>query len=260
MGYWRLGYRLVVISILLLLGAVTVLIVNGLIKLRVLNLGHLLIVSQYWYKTLIWVIGVRLTITGSASSKGALLVSNHLSWLDIVVVGAFLPVHFLSKSEIRRWPVIGFLAAMVGTLFIHRGAGGAEKVRDEMAAHLQNGHNILFFPEGTTGDGVNLRVFQPRLFASAIMAKKDVIPLSIEYIDVPEVKYIGDQSFVNNALGLLGRKIINIQLKVGETVATDGLQRKEVAAKAQKQVADLLNYQSDQIVRFGLRSAQTGDS
>jgi 1-acyl-sn-glycerol-3-phosphate acyltransferase len=96
-----------------------------------------------------------------------LWVSNHVSWTDIPLLGALQPLSFLSKAEVRDWPVAGWLAHKGGTQFIRRGAGDSSQVGQQLTRHLQQGHHLLIFPEGTTTDGLALRTFHGRLLSSA---------------------------------------------------------------------------------------------
>ncbi len=111
-----------------------------------------------------------------------MLVSNHVSWLDIPVLAAVVNPAFLSKAEIRRWPIVGWLAEKAGTLFIERGLHGQAHVAARaMAARLASGRSVLIFPEGTTTDGTQVRRFHGRLLAAAIRAEVGVYPVTLCY-------------------------------------------------------------------------------
>src|SRR5512138_2253123 len=116
-----------------------------------------------WSRRLLGILGVRARIdTAPAVPGGALLVCNHISWLDVYVIYAALRVHFVSKSEIRAWPVAGWLAHKAGTLFLERGRRtDTARVNAEMGSLLEGGAWVAVFPEGTTSDGRGLKRFLP---------------------------------------------------------------------------------------------------
>ncbi|MEE4461328.1 lysophospholipid acyltransferase family protein [Azotobacter chroococcum] len=91
----------------------------------------------------------RLSLHGQLPERPMLWVGNHVSWTDIPLLGGLVPLSFLSKSEVRSWPLAGWLAHKAGTLFIRRGAGDSGLVRGQLLRHLQHGHDLLIFPEGT---------------------------------------------------------------------------------------------------------------
>lgn len=152
-----------------------------------------------WARTLVVSLGVRLRPTdgsangpadgpaarsteGSADGGGALLVANHVSWLDILVIAAVLPGRMLAKTEVRSWPVLGPLAAWGGTIFIDR-----DRLRalpgtvEEIAAALRRGERVVVFPEGSTWCGRNGGRFRPALFQAAVEAGAAVQPVTVRY-------------------------------------------------------------------------------
>ena len=120
-------------------------------------------------------------VEGEFPGRGA-LISNHLSYLDIVVLAALHPCVFCAKSEIERWPVIGWMTAMSGTVFIERGRGGsALKAKSRMQSAAQAGLPVVFFPEGTTSNGEQLLPFHSGLLAQALLAEMPVTAAYIRY-------------------------------------------------------------------------------
>lgn len=157
-------------------------------------------------------------VHGELSSQPALWVSNHVSWVDIPLLGALLPLTFLSKAEVRQWPVAGWLAEKAGTLFIRRGSGDARIVNAQLATHLSRGRSLLVFPEGTTTDGRGLRTFHGRLLASAIEAGVPVQPVALRYRRDGQpcelAPFIGDDDLVSHLRRLFGndRGVVEIHL------------------------------------------------
>ncbi len=140
-------------------------------------------VIAWWLRRLASILNLEVEVQGEPVAAPALWVSNHVSWMDIPVLGGVRAINFLSKAEVARWPLVGRLAQAAGTLFIQRGSGDSEQVRAAMADALRGGRNVLFFPEGTTTDGHNVRRFFPKLFQAAIDAGCPVQPMVICYRD-----------------------------------------------------------------------------
>lgn len=181
---------------------------------------------RWWHGRLCRILNIEIRVQGEWSRRPALWVSNHVSWLDIPVLGAMFPVHFLSKAEVARWPLVGWLARVAGTLFIQRGAGDAGRVGDALVAHLQAGRSVLFFPEGTTTDGQRLKRFFHKLFAVAVVADKPVQPVLLSYRDAsdrlhPLVPFVGDDTFLAHASDILRshhRIVVEVQILPVEAV------------------------------------------
>nr|WP_230656036.1 lysophospholipid acyltransferase family protein [Psychrobacter sp. I-STPA10] len=113
----------------------------------------------------------------------ALWASNHISWMDIPVMGSVAPAFFLSKAEIGEWPIFGRLATAAGTLFIQRGSGDAGSISEQMTEFLLEGYSILFFPEATTTDGTKIKRIHGKLLQAAIDADKPVQPIVVCYVN-----------------------------------------------------------------------------
>lgn len=134
-------------------------------------------------------LGVRLQATGATVRPDALLVSNHVSWLDIFVINALAPSAFVSKAEVRNWPVIGWLAARNDTVFLRRGSRGHSRIINaEIGALLDGGRNVAVFPEGTTTDGTHVLHFHAALLQPAIESGHPVQALAIRYL-TPDGRY-----------------------------------------------------------------------
>jgi len=110
------------------------------------------------------IIGIPLTIKGKPMQHAGVVVANHSSWLDILTLNVSQRVFFVAKSEVRDWPAIGTMARSVGTVFIRRRRGDAKRQHDLFLDHVQKGHKLLFFPEGTSTDGCHVLPFRSSLF------------------------------------------------------------------------------------------------
>ncbi|NKB75694.1 MAG: hypothetical protein GKR96_01315 [Gammaproteobacteria bacterium] len=140
------------------------------------------------------ILGIRCELSGDEFSAGSLLVSNHVSWADICLIGSAFPVTFLAGSKIGKWPVLGWLMNKAGTLFIDRGRG-AERASREVANLLATGNSVAIFPEGRTSDGKSVGKFHARLYQAATAANKNVQAVGIRYEDklgnrVADVRWI----------------------------------------------------------------------
>ncbi|WP_128254112.1 lysophospholipid acyltransferase family protein [Falsirhodobacter deserti] len=123
-------------------------------------------ITQFVCLSSLAVLGIRLRRQGRAMTQAGALVANHGSWLDIYALNACARIYFVSKSEVARWPGIGWLARATGTVFINRRGGEARAQQQMFEARLRAGHHLLFFPEGTSSDGRRILPFKSTLFAA----------------------------------------------------------------------------------------------
>ncbi len=122
--------------------------------------------TQTVCRAALWMMGFRFSVQGRPMSQHGLVVANHASWLDIFALNAAQRVYFVSKSEVARWPGIGWLARATGTLFITRKSTEARRQQLDFESRLRAGHRLLFFPEGTSTDSTFILPFKPTLFAA----------------------------------------------------------------------------------------------
>lgn len=189
--------------------------------------------AQRWHRRLLAILGLRLRVDGAPLRGPHLTVANHVSWLDIPVLGALEPARFVGKSEIRDWPVAGWLATAAGTFYLRRGKGGAVPLLDRLVPHLRAAGTVVIFPEGTTTDGTEVRPFHPRLFAAALAAGCQVQPVTLQYglsEDGENVApFVGDDSLAGHLLRLLRSPTLEVRVLFGPplrpTVSRDELAR-----------------------------------
>lgn len=198
--------------------------------------------AQIMMKKMCRIIGLELHVSGDLPADTGLLVSNHISWMDIPVVGAVLPSLFLSKVEVKNWPLIGWIASKNGTVFIARGKhGAASQATADLGYALENHVNVLLFPEGTTTDGTHLRNFHPRLYAAAISSERPVIPVTLRYEDTDgnlhtSVPFVDNQSFMGNLWQVLGNKRIIVKVNLLEPIDSINSARKSLAHDSREAV------------------------
>lgn len=214
-------------------------------------------IPQLYHRILCRLFGVRISEIGRRSTAApALILSNHVSWLDICVISAVAPVVFVAKSEVAGWPVFGWLAKLQRTIFINRRArhqtGAATR---EIAGRLLGGDAVVLFAEGTSSDGVRVLPFRSALVGAvhhALGASTDhsqitVQPMSLAYVGfggVPmgrglreRVAWYGDADLVPHLLCVLASGAIDVSVSWGEAVAYDmSADRKAIARDAEKSV------------------------
>ena len=184
-------------------------------------------------------IDVECEIQGTVPTRG-LVVSNHLSYLDIVILSAAMPCFFVAKAEIDKWPYFGKAARVGGTLFINRSSlASAEKVAAMIGERLRLPVPVLFFPEGTSTDGTMLR-FRSRLFEPAVKAGAPVTAAAVRYViedGTPERElcWYGDEAFAPHMLKTLRTKGFRAQLWFGEPRSYQD--RREAADETYAEVA-----------------------
>jgi 1-acyl-sn-glycerol-3-phosphate acyltransferase len=197
-----------------------------------------------WSARLLDICRVRVERRDGAPALGhALIVSNHVSWLDIFVINAQLPCRFVAKAEIRAWPVVGWLVAQAGTVFIARGnRRELRHIFKGLVDALGQRQRVAFFPEGTTAAQGALLPFHANLFEAAIDADVPVQPYALAYVDAhgdwhPAVDYTGDTTFVQSILRILGGEPVTARLaSLAPIPAGHGAHRRELALAAQEAI------------------------
>lgn len=203
-----------------------------------------------WSAQLLNILGVSLKAgTPPQFEHGALLVANHVSWLDIFVIHATRRVHFVSKHEVRNWPVAGWLAHRAGTLFIQRAKKhDTARINGEMHALLQNGAWVAVFPEGTSTDGRQLKRFMPSLLQPAVKEDLPVVPAALRY-QTPggeytrAAAYIDDISFGKSLWQIAGEREIVARLDFGKPLKN--ADRRALAEAAHQEIAMLLGLSAE---------------
>lgn len=182
----------------------------------------------------------RVTVSGTLPTRPMLWVANHVSWTDIALLGMLAPLSFLSKAEVRTWPVAGWLALKAGTLFIRRGSGDSRLLQKQMSNHLQQGNALMIFPEGTTTDGRSLRTFHGRLLSSAIDAQVEIQPVAIAYSrnGKPDsiAPFIGDDDLLSHLRRLFANEQSDVHIHLLEPIQTADQERAALAFQAQQAI------------------------
>ena len=200
---------------------------------------------QVWAMQLLRIWGIDLEVRGQPVVSGpALLVCNHISWLDIVVIHATRHCRFVSKSELKNWPLVGMLATGAGTLYIHRAQRkDAMRMVKDMAQSLRDGDVLGVFPEGTTGDGIGMLPFHANLIQSAIEGEAPVQPLALQFVDAHGIsmaaRYIDDDTLLGSVWSTLNARGLKAVVNFGAPEVANGRDRRQWAADLQQNVMKL---------------------
>jgi 1-acyl-sn-glycerol-3-phosphate acyltransferase len=187
---------------------------------------------------------------GAPALEHAMIVSNHVSWLDIFVINSLLPSRFVAKSEIRSWPVLGWLVAQAGTVFIARGnRRDLRHIFKGLVTSLEQGERVAFFPEGTTAAQGSLLPFHANLFEAAIDARVPVQPYALRYLDAkgefhPAADFIGEMTFAESMVAILSGGAMQARLTCLAPMEAAGAHRRELAAQAEQAIAAALRLEA----------------
>ncbi len=252
MAFIRITYKLIILCFLALIAVPIMFFLNMGSNESVPNEKQKAYRTK-WQKKVIHAIGLNVHVKGkkfndkhgNTKKQSALWVANHISWMDIPVLGS-QGVGFLSKAEIRKWPVIGWLGEKSGTVFIQRGGKNASKVAaSAIADTIRSGDSILVFPEGTTSSGENVRRFHARIFAPALDHQLLIQPVVIQYLDDngkthPKAAW-SDQKFFTNMLGVLAQPRINVVLTYLPIIdAQDFSERRQLSEFIENQISEVV--------------------
>lgn len=201
-----------------------------------------------WTRQMLGILGVELVVQGTPPAHGPLLqVANHISWLDILIMNAAQPSRFVSKADVRHWPVIGGLADGAGTLYIERESRrDAMRVVHQVADRLRTKDVISVFPEGTTGDGQTLLTFHANLLQAAIAAGAPVLPVALRYADRDSGQrsdaplFIGDTTLFQSIWSTLRADGVQAVVRYGDPQRDQGRDRRAWAQDLRTEVARLL--------------------
>ena len=203
----------------------------------------------WWSAKLLRIVDVNTRVVGEPPAEGeraAMIAANHISWLDIFAISSVRPTRFIAKSEIRDWPLAGWVVERAGTLFVRRDRRrDTARINDLVHAALAEGDRVGLFPEGTTTYGDRLLRFHSSLFEPAVANCAHVHPCAIRYEHVDgtpcrAIAYVGELSFMQSLGLVIRQRGVTVRLEFAPAVETAGRARREVAAEAYGRVASLL--------------------
>lgn len=213
------------------------------------------VVPQYYHRFLAWLFGIRLHVSGElVPDRPVLIIANHISWLDIIILSTLAPLHFVAKREVGEWPFFGQMAKLQRTLFVDRERRSAvRQTAQEIANRLRLGERIVLFAEGTSSDGNRILPFKSALIGAAALAagaegkgaciqtltlaytRLHGLPLSRQQRAV--IAWYGDMDMMSHVWGLLRQGPIDAHIRIGEPIDLKGLrERKKLAALSEMQM------------------------
>lgn len=203
---------------------------------------------QKWSRGVVRYAGVAVTVRGEVPRPGTrvLGVANHVSWLDIQVLHSVWNVRFVAKSEVRQWPLIGWLSARTGTLFVDRAnRRHAARINQSIHQAFADGDPVAVFPEGTTTRGDQLLRFHASLLQPAVDEAALVVPVAIRYADAEgnlqtAAAYVGDMSLMQSLAAIIRVRRIYAEVRFLPVIDSRGQTRRELARASHASVASAL--------------------
>jgi 1-acyl-sn-glycerol-3-phosphate acyltransferase len=201
----------------------------------------------WWSARMLRRLGIGLHSQGEPHGGASLVVANHISWLDILAINAVHPSRFVSKSDVRRWPLIGWLVACGGTLFIERERKrDALRVVHQVADALRKGQTIALFPEGTTSLGHGLLPFHANLLQAAVSTGTPIQAVALRFSDATEAvsqaaAYVGDTHLLRSLWSVVTASQMHAQLQWLQPVLPAGEDRRELSERLKTQLLTALN-------------------
>jgi 1-acyl-sn-glycerol-3-phosphate acyltransferase len=199
-------------------------------------------IQQDWSRILLDILHVRFESHGRiipANMHGRILVANHVSWLDVIALNSIVPACFIGKSEIRNWPLLGWLCHRAGTLFVNRNIRrDTLRINREISEKLKQGECIALFPEGTSTDGELPGHFHSSLLQVAVDINTDICPVAIRYHDSTgktnkDAAFVGDMSFIQSLWKILCSPSLCVSLFYLSPLPCAGKNRRLLASEAQ---------------------------
>jgi 1-acyl-sn-glycerol-3-phosphate acyltransferase len=202
--------------------------------------------NRRWSRKLLRILSIRAQIDSLPKNfpERCLMVFNHVSWLDIILVNATQPAIFIAKSEIARWPIVGTLVTRAGTLYIERGSRSALKRTNERVSEaLRAGALVACFPEGVTTLGERVGRFHGALFQPAIDVEATVLPAAILYCDAngkrsSATDYVGEDSLLKSVWQIVSAPRIIARLEFLAPLATSGMERRALSTQVHAAISE----------------------
>ncbi len=204
---------------------------------------------QNWSIGLLRKLQITVRVQGSLPNAGrvpVVLTSNHISWVDIFAIHSVCPVRFVSKAEVRQWPVFGWLAAKTGTLFLVRTSRKhTAAIGGEMDRVLNLGDSLGLFPESTTSEGNSVLPFHSAMLQAAISCQTPILPVALQYrlndgTANPHLPFIGEMTFAHSLMKVLTAPPSQVQIRVGSLVHPAEMHRRELALRLEQITLALL--------------------
>ena len=178
----------------------------------------------YWSRLLCFICGLKVYVHGHKPKAPVFLVANHVSWLDIPIIHSLMLAGFVAKSEIKYWPILGWVTMVGDTLFLKRGSAESRKgVIRQIKKRLNKGRSVAVFPEGTVTDGSYLRTFHRQLVHAAIETRTPILPVAIKFLNADgsrndQVGFLNNEFFLTHVWRVLSLPNSTVEIHCGEPV------------------------------------------
>ena len=209
-------------------------------------------IIKNWSCSLLAILNIKLNVQGDdkrAIMNGPILVSNHISWLDVFALNAVFPSCFVAKSEVGDWPLLGWLCHRAGTLFIRRSVRrDTARINREISGVLNRGESIALFPEGTSSDNGIPGHFHSSLLQAAVDLNVGISPVAIRYHDNrgnsnSDAAFVGDMSFIQSLWKIMCSPSLQVTLHYLLPLSSEGKSRRFLATEAQQSIhMKLINF------------------
>lgn len=202
-------------------------------------------IIKNWSCSLLAILNIKLNVQGygkRAIMNGPILVSNHISWLDVFALNAVFPSYFVAKSEVGDWPLLGWLCHRAGTLFIRRTVRrDTARINHEISGVLTRGDSIALFPEGTSSDTGFPGHFHSSLLQAAVDLNVGIRPVAIRYHDNhgnsnSDAAFVGDMSFIQSLWKIMCSPSLQVTLYYLPLLSCEGKSRRLLATEAQQSI------------------------
>ena len=196
--------------------------------------------SKFWCYCVARILGIKVTVHGDTKNIKGMIISNHLSYADIFLLGSFFPLRFAAKSEIAKWPFLGYILGRSKPIWVNRSSKqGALQTMKEFIQTVNHGISVISFPEGTTSDGKSsLVTFKSTTFEAAVKGKFHITPVLIKYKDNDKVCWYGDDTLIRHGRIVLKMKNIEADLYILPTMFPD---ENDDRKSFSKKVYDIMN-------------------
>lgn len=209
-----------------------------------------LAIFRRWSKTLLRILAVRVQVYGTppvTRTEPTMLLSNHVSWLDIFLIASEVPSRFVAKSEIRRWPVVGWLIARQGTLFVERARRhDTARINGSVNEALAKGYCAVVFPEGTTSDGTEVRAFHASLLQPIVQTHGVAVPVALRYVTADggidnAPAYTNERTLWDSLKLIASQRELTAEVHFLPAVPATGKHRRDLAEHTARLVAEALS-------------------
>ncbi len=233
----------------------TTLLTSWQVLMRASRIGDPRNPARLWHRMVLTLLGIRVHLAGDLTTQRPLLiVANHVSWTDIMVLGSIAPANFIAKSEVAQWPMLGRLFRWQNSVFVERDARHkAHHQTWDVAEKLKTGDPLVLFAEGTTGSGNRLLPFKSTLFGAAAQLSDTafaVQPVALDYARLHGIalgraqraclSWIGDQDLVPHLLYLIKSGPIDVEVRFGRPIGFQSLNRKQVAVQTEAAIREMI--------------------